>query len=507
MARSSTIEIFLSYVSEDQKLVDAVAAALIGAFQRSINLTYMSEFPLGAAFRDKIDEAIDKADVFLAVATGQRRFSFTFTGYEVGYFRRSQKERPLITDSPRVGRVLIPFAVLTEIPDTISEFEGIHISEVDRPFVSVNEKGLAKGDPDPVIYKLLLRVSKLVDAVDPKDIDDKVRTSLIDNYKDKASAFNSKLYDLIRLTPVKEEIPKTKIELRLAPGFNLHTTGLDEEGAVSLKITGPTNEIFPLQLPAEWLSWDEFMKVFAREKEIGLNWKDTIHYVLKAVQKDDFSDSDQIVLSHDSENIFRLFVSKSIIFYDQSRQVDFYVIHVMHLREVGDPFTSYLGKSLAIALRYRSLFLEEQSPFTPTMFRFFHPNVIKTKAAELLKELRILFVRGKEARLDDNHNIVALFGPDQASSDIVQAMIKEWELQKQQLIDSAEQLIRNFDLSKRDEANAIRAGFIRTLDEFCRELSQMNDQYLDIVINRLSTILKKSAAVGQKLVPKTGFGH
>ena len=496
MARSSTLEIFLSYASEDQKLVDAIATALIGAFQRSINLTYMSEFNLGAAFRDKIDDAIDKADVFLAIASGRPRFSFTFTGYEVGYFRRSRKERPMITDSPRVDRVLIPFAVLTEIPDTMSEFEGIHISEVDRPFVSVNEKGLTKGDPDPVIYKLLLRLSKLVDAVDPKDIDDKMRTSLTDNYRDKASAFNSKLYDLIRLTPVKEEIPKTKIVLHLAPGFNLDTTGLDADGAVKLMITGPTHEIFPSQLPPDWLTWGEFMKVFAREKEVGLNWKDTIHYVLKAVQKDDFSDSDQIVLSHDSENIFRLFVSKSIVFYDRSRQVDFYVIHVMHLRDVGDPFTSYLGKSLAIALRYRSLFLEDQSPFTSTMFSFFNPNDVKSKTAELLKELRILFVRGKEARLDDNHNIITLFGPNQASSKIVQDMIIEWEHQKQQLIDAAEHLITNFDLSRRDEANSIRAGFIRTLDDFCRALSRMNDQYLEIVINRLSKIIKKSAAVG-----------
>jgi len=174
--------------------------------------------------------------------------------------------------------------------------------------------------------------------------------------------------------------------------------------------------------------------------------------------------------------------------------VDFYVIHVMHLRDVGDPFTSYLGKSLAVALRYRSLFLEEQSPFTPTMFRFFNPNDVKSKAAELLKELRILFVRGKEARLDDSHNIVTLFGPNQASSNIVQGMIKEWEHQKQQLSDAAEQLIINFDLSKRDEANSIRAAFIRTLDDFCRALSKMNDQYLEIVINRLSKIIKKSAA-------------
>lgn len=168
----------------------------------------------------------------------------------------------------------------------------------------------------------------------------------------------------------------------------------------------------------------------------------------------------------------------------------------MHLRDVGDPFTSYLGKSLAIALRYRSLFLEDQSPFTSTMFSFFNPNDVKSKTAELLKELRILFVRGKEARLDDNHNIITLFGPNQASSKIVQDMIIEWGHQKQQLIDAAEHLITNFDLSRRDEANSIRAGFIHTLDDFCRALSRMNDQYLEIVISRLSKIIKKSVAVG-----------
>jgi hypothetical protein len=107
----------------------------------------------------------------------------------------------------------------------------------------------------PVANDAPHRLSKLVDAIDPKDIDEKVRTSLLDNYKDKANAFNSKLYDLIRLTPVREEIPKTKIVLRLAPGFDLYTTGLDEEGAVTLMVAGPTQEIFPSQLPQQWLSW------------------------------------------------------------------------------------------------------------------------------------------------------------------------------------------------------------------------------------------------------------
>jgi TIR domain len=493
MARSPTLEVFISYAREDQKLVDAVADALVGSFQRSINVTRMSEFPLGSPFRDKIDEAIDKADVILAIASNRQRFTFTFTGYEVGYFRRSRRERRFIIDSPPVERALIPFAVLTDIPGTMSEFEGLQINEADRPYISMNEKGLAKDDPDPVIYKLLLRLGKIIDKLDQSGADDeKLRASLLATYKEKAEAFSVKLNDLIRLTPIKEDIPKTKIVLRMAPGFNLDSTDFTEGDAVKVMVTGPTQDIFSSQLPSDWLLWREFIKGFGGEEEIALNWKDTISYVLKAVQKDDFSDSDQIVLSHDSQNVYRLFVSKSTTYYDQSRQIDFYVIHVLQLQDVGDPFTSYLGKALAIALRYRSLFLEDQSPFTPTMFRFFSPNEIKTKVSQLLKELRILFVRGREGRLADSHNIMVLFGANAAAGSTVQNMMREWEQQKGQLNSAAEQLIRTYDPSKRDEADAMRTTFINRLEEFCNALSQMNEQYMDIVIQKLNSIIKKS---------------
>jgi hypothetical protein len=91
----------------------------------------------------------------------------------------------------------------------------------------------------------------------------------------------------------------------------------------------------------------------------------------------------------------------------------------MHLKDVGDPFTSYLGKALEIALRYRSLFLESDSPFTPTKFRFLNVREVGRQVSELLKELGILFVRGKEARLEDNNNIVTLFESQAGAAVIV----------------------------------------------------------------------------------------
>src|SRR4051812_12139504 len=129
------LSLFVSYASEDQKLVDAVVASLDTAFRRSINLTYMSQFEPGIAFRKEIDDALDAADVLLVVASGKEKLSHSFTGYEVGYFRKSQQTKPLIIETPRLERLIIPFAVLTDIPDTVSEIQGVKISKPDQIFV------------------------------------------------------------------------------------------------------------------------------------------------------------------------------------------------------------------------------------------------------------------------------------------------------------------------------------------------------------------------------------
>jgi hypothetical protein len=64
-------------------------------------------------------------------------------------------------------------------------------------------------------------------------------------------------------------------------------------------------------------------------------------------------------------------------------------------------------------------------------------------------------------------------------------MIGEWERQKQQLNASGENLLRTFDLTQRVAADKIRTEFIHTLEEFCRSLAGMNENYLEIVIDRL----------------------
>jgi hypothetical protein len=94
--------IFLSYATEDQQLATTIANKLSSAFGRAVDLRYMSKFELGVNFRITIDQALDAADILLVIATGREKLSHTFTGYEVGYFRRSQQTRPYVDETKKI---------------------------------------------------------------------------------------------------------------------------------------------------------------------------------------------------------------------------------------------------------------------------------------------------------------------------------------------------------------------------------------------------------------------
>jgi hypothetical protein len=46
---------------------------------------------------------------------------------------------------------------------------------------------LSENDPDPVIYKLFLRLNQIIDAMDAKTYDEKLHSALLANYGQKAN--------------------------------------------------------------------------------------------------------------------------------------------------------------------------------------------------------------------------------------------------------------------------------------------------------------------------------
>ena len=123
-----TLKTFLSYASEDQSIANAVKLALKTAFSNDIDIIMMSEFVSGHNWRKIIQQSISDTDVMIVIATGQLKPSHSFTGAEVGAFEQSIFAHPQMARWPKLSRLMIPFAVLAKVPDTVNDYEGIEIS-------------------------------------------------------------------------------------------------------------------------------------------------------------------------------------------------------------------------------------------------------------------------------------------------------------------------------------------------------------------------------------------
>ena len=124
----NNLKIFLSYAPEDQSIANAIKLALRTAFSNDIDIVMMSEFVTGQNWRKIIQQSIRDTDIMVVIATGQLKPSHSFTGAEVGAFDQSIFAQPEMAKWPKSSRLMIPFAVLARVPDTVNDYEGIEIS-------------------------------------------------------------------------------------------------------------------------------------------------------------------------------------------------------------------------------------------------------------------------------------------------------------------------------------------------------------------------------------------
>lgn len=64
---NDSLKIFVSYASEDGKIADALAKSLRATFVNSLEITMMSEFPMGINWRRLIHTSIGQTDVLIAI--------------------------------------------------------------------------------------------------------------------------------------------------------------------------------------------------------------------------------------------------------------------------------------------------------------------------------------------------------------------------------------------------------------------------------------------------------
>jgi hypothetical protein len=116
--------IFLSYASEDRPLAEQVVRFLEEAFRRGqVQVVHMPH-RRGVNWRNRCDKFLDAADILLIVADGRERLSHSFTGYDLGFFRKSQQDRKYIDEKTGVERLITAFVRCSE-PATAGSTEAL----------------------------------------------------------------------------------------------------------------------------------------------------------------------------------------------------------------------------------------------------------------------------------------------------------------------------------------------------------------------------------------------
>jgi hypothetical protein len=335
---------------------------------------------------------------------------------------------------------------------------------------------------DP-FFELLSRIDGILEKLDPVERSPQQREKAYDDYREESKTFYQNLVKVMSSLPLRREFPKTRLTLRLQAGFN--SKDLELGNSVTLASNGPTAGIFEQEQLEQPVHWPEFSKRIGSD-DIALTWSDALRSLIASTLAGDFANSDQLVFSFDEKKLFRLFVSKSTTFFDRSRELDIYVVEILRYRDIGDAFTTFLGKAIAIALRYRSLFLEGNSPYGPAIVRFSPKEEWRTTIDQLLRELRLLLVQSSEAGLGERRHIVELYGSDQNTVDAVLAMMKTWGEQKVKLYTAAGAVLAE---SKPTEATFDM--FLTTLNEFRDRTKAINVSYTTKVLEKLTGVLKE----------------
>src|SRR5215472_10524714 len=160
------LSIFISYASEDKELVAGIAAEIKAAFPLSLDVHRDEDFKLGENWKDDIENGLDKADILLVIFTDRPKPSFSFTGYEIGYFNSSIKVRPNIKDGLKRLFILMLIGDVS-MPDTMYYVQGAKfdaaksIKIVETIADKQNDEAWSKNPTNPTVT-LLNRISDTI---------------------------------------------------------------------------------------------------------------------------------------------------------------------------------------------------------------------------------------------------------------------------------------------------------------------------------------------------------
>ena len=471
--RKSSLEVFVSYAKEDLSLVREIVEELKKPFGYPLHF-FIDDKSIddGDDWRNKINDALDRADILLIISTGQRRESHSFTGYEVGWFSNSKKIRPT---SGVVKRQIIPLVIGDRPPIAVADIQGILVPkehvfnlEVKPGDLSTEGKFMQIAAASNPFKKLLIHIRNIMCdmlRIPSSELDD-----LNANIEECADRLYRKIFVYLRGRVYRELYPERKIIIRTAapPGST------DEAGMLNMStidLIGDSFEMFGFRDRPANLPWQSFISAIS-PRDLATQWQDAIRTLVSDAFNGMPIENYSFVRSPQTGRSFRLFVSLVRTYYSEQQEVHIYIVEVAPPNQYGDTLTTKLARAVDLGLRYRSLFLEDKSPFSPqTIALLFSEDKLRTAVKDMWRELQHLLTEMKQANLDDPELLIAIYG--RGGHEDLDELAKVWFQAESSLSSLTHDVIAAPDDKIIEMKPKIRAA----LSDFCNKTEQMNQEY------------------------------
>lgn len=489
--RPKQVSIFISYAREDADLAATVHAELLQLFAFTQVEIYrdVGTTP-GSNYQTTIDVQLDRADILLVLVTDRMKPSFSYTGYEVGFFRHSILKRPKIYGD--VDRVIIPVCIGINNPDALHYVESI---QIDSSKIFRIEDTATRATDKPAAT-LLGSISEIVMDILGAGISSSNRIAAQERLSTSASRLDRLFSEYLQGRVTYSNYPERKIIIRndtlpklLSDGADLSTARIELVGN-SFQVFG-----FPDNDNREFL-WSDFAAKMP--DDFRGSWVEGIR-VLVAGMLQGNHENYHVVTTPKGDNAFRLFVSQIVTFFSQKTEIHIYIVQMI-VRHYGDAVTSRLLSAISVGLQFRFLFLEKDSKFRPGRFLYpmsidaeREPEVWKSTVTELIAQMDLVLREAKNQHLMDADLLDKIWSPGNGSR--VQEMMGIWEGARAKLYAAAQQILT----SSASEFAGRQAAFREALKELCDKTEIMNREY---TLRALRAITKEiGGALGDIIDP------
>ena len=483
------LHVFISYSSEDRDLATAIAEELRRAFNPTIlKLTIDVEFSLGSNWRDRLKADLDDTDILLVVATGKQKVSHSFTGFEVGYFDASISHSPKMEHFPTQDRIMIPIAVFTKTPETMSDIQALQINAPFDPMVvdpaALKNPASPAGGTNIAMKKTpIFRLFKRIQGIINQSI--QLSDEELEAFNEQLLESSARLFNIIHIELQKrvyqENFPERKIVVRTSLAAASPGRG-DALSDATVEFFGRFDS-FGFQTPQGGpVSWSQFAENIG-EEDVARCWTSTIQMLVSAAMRGDFRDNRQVVTSQEKDRAFRMFVARSVIYYSGVREFHIYIVEIRY-KDYGDPTTTMLLKAISIGLQYRFMFLEgKTSEFSPNSFNATLQPGLRGKIAEMIQQLDYLLWYSQDAGLNEPESILQILG-DLPTGEIDRKS-KIWEEQKSNLYAAARKMLATDD----QQLLQNKVEFVTVLQAFCDSTRVLNEDFTSKVLLALGRIV------------------